>query len=118
MKAELKALNPINQNRKLTEWGALSESVNQKKSTLALPKSHLAGLAEPCRKCERTNRTISECQVGTSKCIWCGSPKHLITAYRQRLRVVDKGSHLKGRYCGKGTCVELEGIYYLWYGSY
>ena len=32
-------------------------------------KSHPAGLAEPCRKCGRTNLTTLECRVETNKCL-------------------------------------------------
>jgi len=45
VKTELRALNLINQKRKWTEEGALSESINQKKSSLAPSKSGPAGLA-------------------------------------------------------------------------
>jgi len=55
----LRALNPINQKRKLAKQ-ALSESVNQKKSAPTFPKSHPIGLIEPCGKCGRTNNTTPE----------------------------------------------------------
>ena len=71
VKAELRALNPINQKR---NWlRAPSDSVNQKKSTPALPKSRPTGLTEPCGKCGGTNHTTPECRVGTNKYMWCGS---------------------------------------------
>jgi len=72
VKAELKALDPINRKRKWTEQGAPSKSVNKKKSDPAPPKSRHARLAEPYGKCGRTNHMTLECQVGTNKYLWCG----------------------------------------------
>jgi len=63
VKAELRALNLINRKWKLAEQEALSDSVNQKKSTLALPNSHPAGSTEPCGKCEGLKHTTPQCQV-------------------------------------------------------
>jgi len=90
VKTELSAFNPINQKRKRIQRGDPNESVNQKKPTPAPPKSHPASSAEPCRKCRRTNRTTPECRVRTNKCMWCGSPKHLIAACPRRLKAADK----------------------------
>ena len=69
VKAELRALNTINQKRKWTEQGAPSKDVNQKKSTPAPFKRCPTGLTEPYRKCKRTNHTTPKCRVGTNKCI-------------------------------------------------
>jgi len=67
VKAELRALNPINQKRRWTEHEAPSESVNQKKSSPASPKSRPAGLAKPCGKGGGAHHTTPECRVGTNK---------------------------------------------------
>ena len=91
VKTELGALNSINLKRKGFERRTPSESVNQKKSSPTPPKSHLAGLAEPYGKCGRTNHTTLECRARTNKCMWCGSPEHLIVVCLRRLKAVDKG---------------------------
>jgi len=92
VKAKLRALNSINQNRKGIDWGTKSESVNQKKPTPASPKTHSAGSAEPSGKHERINHTTPKYQVGTNNCMWCGSPKYLIATRPRRLKAVDKGA--------------------------
>jgi len=92
VKTELRALNLINQKKKGIDQGALIESVNQKKPTRAPPKCRPTGPAEPCEKCGRTNHTTFECRVRTNKCMWCGSPKHLIATCPGRLKAVDEGT--------------------------
>jgi len=94
VKTELRALNPINHKRKGFERGAPSESVNQnqKKPIPISSKNCPVGLTAPCAKCGRTNHTTPECRVGTKKCMWCGSPKHLIAACPRRPKAVDKGA--------------------------
>jgi len=71
VKTELRALNPINQNRKGLERGTLSESVNQnkKKPTPVPPKSRLVGSTASYVKCGTTNHTTSECRLGINKCM-------------------------------------------------
>jgi len=69
VKIELRALNPINQKRKAMERGALSESVNQKKPSLAPPKSRPTSLTGPYWECRRTSHTTLECRVGTNNCM-------------------------------------------------
>ena len=69
VKTKLRALNPIHQKRIGIERGTSSESVNQKKLTLAPPKSHPVGPVVPCGECERTNHATPKCQVGTNKCM-------------------------------------------------
>ena len=93
VKAELRALNPINHRRKGFERRTPSESVNQnqKKPTPVSSKSRPVGSTAPCAKCGRTNHTTLECRVGTNKCMWCGSPEHLLIACPRRLKAVDKG---------------------------
>jgi len=66
--------------------------MNQKKPSPAPPKSRLVGLTEPCTKCGRINHTTHECRVGTNKCMWCGSPEHLIATCPRRTKAVDKGA--------------------------
>jgi len=129
VKNKLRTLNPINQKSKGMERGTPSKSVNQKKPAPAPPKTCSAGLVEPCGKCERTNHTALESRVGTNKCIWCGSPEHLITSCSQRLKVVDKDvakplapprqGPPTSKACSsrKGVCNEQEGSRHLWYGS-
>ena len=94
VKTELTALNANNQKRKGFERGTPGESVNhnQKKPTTAPHKSRPTGSTAPRVKCSRTNHTTSECQVGTKKCIWWESPKHLNDARPRRINVVDKGA--------------------------
>jgi len=92
VKIELRALNPINHKRKEFERGTPSESVNKKKPPPAPPKSYPAGSIAPCSKYDRTNHTTPECRVGTNKCMWSGSPEHLIAAYPRRIKAVDKGA--------------------------
>jgi len=67
VKTELRALNPINQNRKGFKRGTPSESMNHKKPSVAPPKSRPAGSTAPCAKCGRANHTIPECRAGTNK---------------------------------------------------
>jgi len=92
VKTELRALNPTNQKRKGFKRGTPSASVNQKKPSLAHPRSHLAGSTEPCAKYGKTNHTIPEYRVGPNKCMWCESPEHLIVACPRRMKAIDKGT--------------------------
>ena len=72
VKIELRAINPnpSHPKRKWTEWGTLSESVNQnvKKPAPALPNIRTIVSAEPYGKCRQTNHTTFECRVRTKKC--------------------------------------------------
>ena len=52
-------------------------------------KIRVTGSIEPCKKCNRTNHITSECRVGTTKCMWCGSTSHLIVACPTRVKVVE-----------------------------
>ena len=80
VKTKLRALNPINPKRKRFERGTPSESVNQKKPPPAPPKSCTACSTVPYAKYGRTNHTIPKCRVRMNKCMWYGSPEHLIAA--------------------------------------
>jgi len=45
---------------------------------------------EPCAKRGRTNHTMTECHVGTNKCMWYGRPEHSIATYLRRQKAVEK----------------------------
>jgi len=83
--------NPNNQKRKWDERSASSESVNQNVKKLALvpPKSRRTGSVKPCEEYGHTNQATLECQVGTNKCLWCGSVEYFIAAYPERLRTTN-----------------------------
>jgi len=66
VKSELRALNLGNQKRKCNDHGTLSKSVSQKKPIIGPTQSHLT---PSTKQCGRTNRTTTECHVGTNKCI-------------------------------------------------
>jgi len=127
VKTELRALNPINQNRKGFERGAPSEcEPKPEEPTPASPKSRPTGSTAPYEKCSETNHTIPECRVGTDKCMWCRSPEYLIAACPRRMKIVDKSAAKPlapfptTKVCSSRTsvCDEQKGSCHLWYGNH
>ena len=90
VKGELRALSSGNQKRKWNDRSTPSGSVAQKKPAASSASSRPAAPIKSCAKFGRTNHTTADCRVGTNRCMWCGSPDHLVATCPTRQKALEK----------------------------